>query len=237
MYGRGRLMQDAGHGTEQHPHRHMLRPCARAADAERRRLERDLHDGAQQRLVALAVQLHLVGMQLESGSEAGQLLAEAQQQLTASLAELRELAHGLHPSVLTSHGLGAALNSLAGRAPVPVEVIVDSDDRLPEPVELAAYFVVAESLTNVAKYAGASSAQVRVSCARRWLLVEVVDDGVGGADPATGSGLCGLRERVAALGGDLDVSSPAGGGTVVRASIPCGPVRAAAAPQPLPAAA
>jgi signal transduction histidine kinase len=139
--------------------------------------------------------------------------------------------------VLTSHGLGAALNSLAGRAPVPVEVIVDSDDRLPEPVELAAYFVVAESLTNVAKYAGASSAQVRVSCARRWLLVEVVDDGVGGADPATGSGLCGLRERVAALGGDLDVSSPVSGGTVVRASIPCGPVRAAAAPQPLPVAA
>jgi signal transduction histidine kinase len=221
MYGRGRLMQDAGHGTEQHPHRHMLRPCARAADAERRRLERDLHDGAQQRLVALAVQLHLVGMQLESGSEAGQLLAEAQQQLTASLAELRELAHGLHPSVLTSHGLGAALNSLAGRAPVPVEVIVDSDDRLPEPVELAAYFVVAESLTNVAKYANAEHASVRVGREDGFAVVEVSDDGVGGADPAAGSGLRGLADRLAALDGRLEVHSPPGGGTVVRANIPC----------------
>jgi len=214
--------------------------CAQAADAERRRLERDLHDGAQQRLVALAIQLQLVGMRLAPGSEAEPLLAEAQEQLTASLAELRELAHGLHPSVLTSHGLGAAVDSLAGRAPVPVQIAVDAAGELPEPVELAAYFVVAESLTNVAKYASASSARVRVSRTRRWLLVEVADDGGGGADPATGSGLRGLRERVAALGGDLDVSSPAGAGTVVRASIPCGPVRtapAAAAPLPLPAAA
>jgi len=214
--------------------------CARAADAERRRLERDLHDGAQQRLVALAIQLQLIGMQLESDSAAGRLLADAQSQLRASLAELRELAHGLHPSVLASHGLSAALKSLAGRAPVPVQIAVDDEDRLPEPVELAAYFLVAESLTNVAKYASASSARVRVSRGRRRLLVEVADDGVGGADPAAGSGLQGLRARVAALGGELEVLSPLGAGTVVRASIPCGPVRtapAAAAPLPVLAAA
>ena len=214
--------------------------CIQAADAERRRLERDLHDGAQQRLVALALQLSLVGEQLEPGSEAARLLAGAQEELVASLAELRAFARGLHPSVLASHGLVAALESLAARAPVPVRLVAETGGTLPEPVELAAYFVVSESLTNVAKYAHASSVRVRVTRTRRWLLVEIADDGVGGAAPAGGSGLRGLAERVAALGGELDVSSPHGGGTMVRASIPCAPAGTAplaAAPMPVPVAA
>src|SRR5687768_17323812 len=214
--------------------------CIKAADAERRRLERDLHDGAQQRLVALALQLSLVGEQLEPGSEAARLLATAQEELAASLAELRAFARGLHPSVLSSHGLVAALESLTARAPVPVELEADTGGPLPEPVELAAYFVVAESLTNVAEYAHAASARVRVARTRRRLPVEIADDGVGGPDPASGSGLSGLADRVAALGGELGVSSPAGGGTVVRASMPCAPVGSApvaAAPAPVPVAA
>ncbi|HWT24860.1 MAG TPA: histidine kinase, partial [Solirubrobacteraceae bacterium] len=160
----------------------MAREMQRAAD-ERRRLERDLHDGAQQRLVSLSLQLQLLGMRLEDGSEEARLLAAAQAELAQSLAELRELARGLHPAVLSDHGLPVALRSLADRAPVPVEVEADLERRPPAAVEVAAYYFVSESLANVAKYAAASSARVRVAHEDGDLVVEVDDDGVGGADP------------------------------------------------------
>ena len=192
-----------------------------AGDRERRRLERDLHDGAQQRLVSLSLQLGIVGTHLAPGSEAALLLAAAQDELAASLAELRELSHGLHPAVLTDHGLGVALKSLAARAPLPVSVVVELGHRLPASVETAAYYLVAESLTNIAKHAHATSATVRVFLAGRRLVVDVTDDGVGGADTSAGSGLRGLAERVEALGGSLRVSSSPGKGTCVRGKIPC----------------
>jgi PAS domain S-box-containing protein len=197
-----------------------------AGDVERRRLERNLHDGAQQRLVALAVSLRIAMAKLDSDPAAARdRLAEAAEELTLALQELRELARGLHPSVLTDHGLRAAVEMLAARAPVPVEIEQTPDGRLPEPVEAAAYFVIAEALTNVAKYAHASAARISVSASDASLLVEVADDGVGGADPATGTGLRGLADRVEALGGSLGVSSPDGAGTVLRAEIPLSAVR------------
>jgi signal transduction histidine kinase len=191
-----------------------------AGDAERRRLERNLHDGAQQRLVAIAFTLRLLATRLAPDSEAEQLLATARAELTASLEELRELARGLHPAVLRSHGLAAALDTLATRAPVQVDLTVDLQGRVGGPVEVAAYYVVAEALTNVAKYAAAGSATVEVGRSGPHLTVEVTDDGVGGADPDAGSGLRGLADRVEALGGRLDVSSPGGLGTTVVAAIP-----------------
>jgi signal transduction histidine kinase len=166
-----------------------------ATDAERRRIERDLHDGAQSRLVALALKLRLAKMKVEPGSEAAALLDESSAELQASLDELRELARGIHPAILTDHGLRAAVRALADCAPVPVEVSV-AELELPPTVETAVYFVVAEALTNVAKYAGASSAEVTVSRAGRGVVVEVADDGVGGADVVAGSGLRGLADRV-----------------------------------------
>ena len=193
-----------------------------ASDAERRRLERDLHDGAQQRLVSLAVQLRLLAMDLAPDSDQARLLATAQEQLAASLQELRELASGLHPAVL-DRGLNAALSSVALRAPLPVAVSVDVDQRPGTPVEIAAYYLVSETLTNVAKYAGATTATVTVTREHDDLVVEVADDGVGGADPSRGSGLRGLADRVNALGGSVHVSSPRGQGTTVRAEIPCPP--------------
>jgi signal transduction histidine kinase len=193
-----------------------------ASDAERRRLERDLHDGAQQRLVSLAVQLRLLAMDLAPDSDQARLLATAQEQLAASLQELRELASGLHPAVL-DRGLDAALSSVALRAPLPVAVTVDVDQRPGTPVEIAAYYLVSETLTNVAKYAGATTATVTVTREHDDLVVEVADDGVGGADPSRGSGLRGLADRVNALGGSVHVSSPRGQGTTVRAEIPCSP--------------
>jgi signal transduction histidine kinase len=189
---------------------------------ERRRLERDLHDGAQQRLVALSLQLAMARRKVEADPPAGaRLLDEARGELELALEELRELARGIHPAVLTDRGLDAALEALAARAPVPVDVEAMPTDRLPPAVEAAAYFVVAESLTNVAKYAGAERATVRVGRRDGYAVVEVSDDGVGGADPAAGSGLRGLADRLAALDGRLEVHSPPGGGTVVRANIPC----------------
>jgi signal transduction histidine kinase len=189
---------------------------------ERRRLERDLHDGAQQRLVALSLQLGLARRQVEATPPAAALMLDAaREELGQALEELRELARGIHPAILTDRGLQPALEALAGRAPVPVELGDVPDDRLPAPVEAAAYFVIAESLTNVAKYARASRASVRVSRDDGFVAVEVQDDGVGGADPATGTGLRGLADRVAALDGRLSVHSPPGEGTVVRADIPC----------------
>jgi signal transduction histidine kinase len=189
---------------------------------ERRRLERDLHDGAQQRLVALSLQLALARRKLGSdAATAERLLDAARGELDRALEELRELARGIHPAILTDRGLGAAIEALAERAPLPVDLFEMPQDRLPPAVEAAAYFVVAESLTNVAKYAGAGHAVVRVGREDGYAVVEVRDDGVGGADPAAGTGLRGLADRLAALDGRLEVHSPPGGGTVIRANIPC----------------
>src|SRR4051812_8038506 len=189
---------------------------------ERRRLERDLHDGAQQRLVALRLQLRLARDQAAKDPSVTQrMLDGAMTELDEALSELRELARGIHPAVLADRGLERALSALAGRAPLPVEVKSAPEERLPAPVEAAAYFVVAEALTNVARYAHASRASVAVERRNGHAVVEVRDDGVGGADPTRGTGLTGLQDRLAALDGRLEVESPSGGGTVVRADIPC----------------
>jgi signal transduction histidine kinase len=194
-----------------------------AGDEERRRLERDLHDGAQQRLLALGLALQLA--QAKLGPEANgatELLAEADDELRAALDELRELARGIHPAVLTEHGLGPAVRSLADRSPVPVTIASLPERRLPAPAEAATYFLVSEALANVAKYAHASSVRVSVADTDGGVLVDVDDDGVGGADPARGSGLRGLADRVHALDGELTVDSPLGRGTHLHAAIPCG---------------
>jgi signal transduction histidine kinase len=190
---------------------------------ERRRLERDLHDGAQQRLVALSLQLGLAKRRLESGDDAaaGTMLDAARDELARALEELRELARGIHPAILTDRGLEAALEALAERAPLPVTLDAMPPERLPASVEAAAYFVVAEALTNVAKYAGATRAVVRIGRDDGYAVVEVADDGVGGADPTIGTGLRGLADRLAALDGRLEVHSPPGEGTIVRAKVPC----------------
>jgi signal transduction histidine kinase len=194
------------------------------ADAARRAIERDLHDGAQQQLVALALSLRLARSRLERDpKEAAALLDTAARDLEAAMRALRELARGIHPAVLSDHGLAAALEALAQRFPFPIEIAAAPDERLPDAVEVAAYFVVAEAITNVARYAQASHATVTVERDGATLVVEVADDGIGGADPDAGSGLRGLADRVAALDGRLAVASPPGGGTAVRASIPCPP--------------
>jgi PAS domain S-box-containing protein len=194
-----------------------------AGDAERRRLERNLHDGAQQRLVSLAIQLRLVEAGLDANpTRARQDLTEARDQLNHALAELRELARGIHPAILTDGGLAPALSALAHRAPLPVEITDVPAERLPEPVEAAAYYLIAEAITNVAKHAHASHVAVSVRRDNGRLLVHVADDGVGGADPVGGSGLHGLADRVEALHGRLHVDSPPGGGTRVEAHIPVG---------------
>ena len=191
-----------------------------AGDAERRRLERNLHDGAQQRLVALALQLSLIRAGIRHDpSSAEALVTTASEQLAQSLEELRELARGIHPAVL-EHGLDSALESLASRSPVPTAVFCDGSERLPEQLELALYFVACEALANVAKYAQATAASVRVSRAPSAVVIEIADDGIGGADETAGSGLRGLADRVEALGGGLLVTSPAGAGTVVTAELP-----------------
>jgi signal transduction histidine kinase len=192
-----------------------------AGDAERRRLERNLHDGAQQRLVSVALDLRVVDATLEKDpGTARKLLASSQDQLAQGLEELRELARGIHPAVLTDRGLGPALESLAIRAPVPVEITGVPDERFAPPVEAAAYYVVAEAITNVAKYAHASHATVSVGRTNGIATVVVADDGVGGADAARGSGLRGLSDRIEALGGRFDVDSPTEGGTRLSAEIP-----------------
>jgi signal transduction histidine kinase len=192
-----------------------------AGDAERRRLERNLHDGAQQRLVSVALQLRMIQRQIRTDpAGAERLVTSAGEELSRSLEELRELARGIHPSVL-NHGLKAALGSLASRASVPTTVAYEPPARLPEQVELAAYFVASEALANVAKYAEATMASVRVSRRNGVALVEIADDGVGGADQSAGTGLHGLADRVAALDGTLRILSPPGVGTVVTAELPC----------------
>jgi signal transduction histidine kinase len=192
-----------------------------AGDAERRRLERDLHDGAQSRLVALALLLRAARTRAGDGDPAlAELLERSQEELQTSLAELRELARGIHPAVLTDRGLEPALEALTTRVPVPVTLEVASADRLPAPVESAAYFVVSEALANVAKYAQATQATVAVRRVNGGLTVEVSDDGVGGADATGGSGLRGLADRLGAIDGTLSLDSPAGRGTRLRAEIP-----------------
>jgi signal transduction histidine kinase len=191
-----------------------------AADAERRRLERDLHDGAQQRLVAVALQLRMARDRLARGEDALELVSVAGDEAQRAIGELRDLARGIHPAVLTERGLEAAVQTLVQRAPVPVTVDAECAGRLPEPVESAAYFVVSEGLANVAKYANATQASVAVRRADDRVTIEVADDGVGGADTANGSGLRGLADRVAALDGTLTLESPAGRGTQLRAEIP-----------------
>jgi PAS domain S-box-containing protein len=191
-----------------------------AGDEARRRLERNLHDGAQQRLVSLSLALRLIQTRLERDPQGAEALMEAaREELAQALEELRELARGIHPAVLTDRGLEAALEALAARAPLPV-VIEPPAAALPPPVEAAAYYVVSEALANVTKYAEAASVTVRVAADNGYALVEVTDDGVGGADPVRGSGLSGLADRVASLDGRLEVESPPGVGTRVRAEIP-----------------
>jgi signal transduction histidine kinase len=197
-----------------------------AADAERRRLERNLHDGAQQGLATLALELAMLAERLESDPDARQLLEHAQDGLADSLEALRELARGIHPAVLTDHGLAVALDALAERTPFTVRLAVEPGHDLPDRIEVAGYYVISECLANAAKHAHASEASVSVSRANDRLVIEVADDGVGGASRDGGSGLRGLMDRVEALGGTLEVSSPIGRGTRVRAEIPCAPARA-----------
>jgi signal transduction histidine kinase len=190
-------------------------------DAERRRFERNLHDGAQQRLVSVALELGMVDSKLGNDPEAARkLLSTAQEDLAQGLEELRELARGLHPVLLSERGLGAALDALLARTPVPVEIAALPEQRLDAPVEAAAYYVVAEAITNVAKYAEASHATVSITQSNGSATVTVSDDGVGGADPSGGSGLRGLAARVEALNGRLHVESPPEQGTCIRAEIP-----------------
>jgi PAS domain S-box-containing protein len=186
-----------------------------AGDEERRRLERNLHDGAQQRLVSLALMLRLAARRHPEDGE----LARAGDELAQALQELRELARGIHPAVLTERGLEPAVRALADRSPVPVELDVALTGRLPAPVEVAAYYVVSEALANVAKYAAASAVRVRIWRTADEARIEVADDGAGGADPNGGSGLRGLADRVEALGGRLTIDSPPGAGTTLRAEI------------------
>ena len=200
--------------------RHSRRRIVDAADDARRQIERDLHDGAQQQLVSLALDLRLLRAQLRHEPELADTVQELADKLAAALAELRELARGIHPAVLSDHGLGPAIHVLVERAPIAVECDVQFEGRLPRPVEAAAYFVVAEGLTNVVKYANATSATVGVRRQPGAVEVVVADDGVGGARIDAGSGLRGLSDRVAALEGELSLTSPLGEGTRLAATIP-----------------
>jgi PAS domain S-box-containing protein len=192
-----------------------------AADAARRRIERDLHDGAQQRLVALGLDVRIAKKRFEKDPEtAGPFLEKLGDELSAASEELRELARGIHPAVLTDRGLAPAVSALAARSPVPVEVLEVPEERLASSAEATAYFTVAEALTNVAKYAQATHATVKMARRKDQLVVEVADDGIGGAQAANGSGLSGLADRVGAIEGKLTVTSPPGEGTVVRAVVP-----------------
>jgi signal transduction histidine kinase len=193
-----------------------------AGQRERQRLERNLHDGAQQRLIALSLHLTLLEQRLGDDPGTRRRLDEARREIALSLDELRTVARGLHPAVLSGHGLAVALESIAARAPLPVRLDVKLDSRLPEPVEVAAYYVVSESLANVAKHAAAGDVSVSVARTGDDLVVEIVDDGVGGADTERGTGIRGLADRVEALDGRLRIWTPVGGGTRVRAEIPCG---------------
>jgi signal transduction histidine kinase len=192
-----------------------------ASQQERKRLERNLHDGAQQRLIALSLELGMLEDKLGDDAAAREQIQTARDQIAVSLEELRAVARGLHPAVLSGHGLAVALKSLTASAPVPVQLDVTVDERLEESIEVAAYYVVNECLANIGKHARAQLARVSVGRSDGRLFVEVADDGIGGADTAGGSGLRGLTDRVEALGGSLRVWTPSGGGTTVRAEMPC----------------
>ena len=192
-----------------------------AGQKERERLERNLHDGAQQRLIALSLELGRLEEQMATDPDARARINQAKKEVALSLEELRDVALGLHPAVVSGHGLAVALESLAAHAPIPVELTVALEGRLPDQVEVAAYYVVSESLANIGKHAHATSASVEVTRTNGRLVVEVVDDGVGGADTERGTGLRGLADRVEALAGGLRIWTPRGGGTRVRAEIPC----------------
>jgi signal transduction histidine kinase len=193
-----------------------------AGQAERRRIERNLHDGTQQRLVSISMALGLAESKLSTDPEAARpVLREARQALSSALTELRELSQGIHPGILTERGLGPALVELTYRGGTPVELALGLEERLPEQVEAAAYYVVSESLANAAKHADATAVKVRVGRENGRAIVEIADDGVGGADGQRGSGLRGLRDRVEALGGRFALVSPPGRGTIIRAEIPC----------------
>jgi signal transduction histidine kinase len=192
-----------------------------AAEAERRRIERDLHDGAQQQLLAVAMDLGRARAKLESDPVAAQeLIQQAHAGAKEAIAELRNLARGIYPAILTDRGLDAAISAVAARTPVPVSVDVDLPTRPPAAVESIAYFIVSEALTNVGKYARATHAAVRVSRDQNWIVVEISDNGVGGATATPGGGLAGLADRAAGIDGILTVNSPEGGPTVVRADLP-----------------
>jgi signal transduction histidine kinase len=202
----------------------VTRSRARLVDAfelERRRIERDLHDGAQQRLIALTVALGMARLDLPSDSAAAEHVSTAHEQAKQALTELRELSRGVHPQVLTDRGLPAAVDDAAGRSPVVVDVDVALPRRLPGTVEVTAYFAVCEALANVAKHSRATRASVRGRLMDDVLVVEVHDDGVGGADPAAGGGLTGLADRIAVVDGRLLLSSPPGGPTLLRMELPC----------------
>jgi len=192
-----------------------------AADAERRRLERDLHDGTQQRLVSLAINLGMARAQAGSADEAKQAIAEAHEEAKAALAELRDLIRGLHPAVLEDRGLDAALSGIAARMPIPVRLTVDLPRRPAPVIEAVAYFVVSEGLANIAKHSEATEAAVFVQRAGNRLHVIVTDDGVGGADPANGTGLTGLARRAASVDGTFEIDSPPGGPTLLTVDLPC----------------
>ncbi|MEU5877556.1 sensor histidine kinase [Spirillospora sp. NPDC047279] len=193
-----------------------------AVEAERRRIERDLHDGAQQRLLAVAMDIGRARAKLEEDPEGARTLIEqAHAGTKEAISELRDLARGIYPAILTDRGLDPALSGLAGRAPVPVEVDVDLPERPPAAVESIAYFIVAESLANIAKYARATRASVRVVREDNWVVVEVIDNGVGGAMALPDGGLAGLADRAATIDGMLIVDSPPGGPTIIRADLPC----------------
>jgi signal transduction histidine kinase len=192
-----------------------------AADAERRRLERDLHDGAQQRLVSLAMNLGMARAQATTAEEAQQAIAEAHEEAKAALTELRNLIRGLHPAVLEDRGLDAALSGVAARMPVPVRLTVDLPRRPPPVIEAVAYFVVSEALANIAKHAQASQAEVIVHRAGDRLHLIVSDDGVGGADPSRGTGLTGLARRASSVDGSFEIASPPGGPTLLTVDLPC----------------
>ena len=192
-----------------------------AADAERRRLERDLHDGTQQRLVSLAMNLGMARAQAVTADDAHQAIADAHEEAKAALTELRNLIRGLHPAVLEDRGLDAALSGVVARMPIPVRLTVDLPRRPSPVVEAVAYFMVSEALANIAKHAQASQAEVFVHRANDRLHVIVSDDGVGGADPALGTGLAGLAKRASSVDGTFEIASPPGGPTLLTVDLPC----------------